>query len=229
MLLKHRAKRAINLKQYSYPNTPERISPLDLAPPNDRQYILRMLVKKPFGDFKIPSQLRWIEPAIKISAENQARMNIHQPFCHVTVRHGEVTSEKDDQWHVDGFSMNITHLPEQNYIWINKYPTEYMVRGFNIPDGFDPYVHNIHMLFQDLIEDADEVRTLDEKTLYCLDPYILHRRPAVPKEIKRTFLRISYCPIEIRDINNTQNPLIKRNYKRDGVNDFRNQLERFPV
>ena len=36
-------------------------------------------------------------------------------------------------------------------------------------------------------------------------------------------LRNSFTPIEINDFNNTQNPLIKREYTQDGV-EFRNKL-----
>ena len=220
-----RAKEALNLDQYSRVNSPERIGGLDLETPDDRQYILRMFIKEPFGDFEIPPELSWLVPVIKEAVEHQDSIGVRQPFCHVTVRHGEVTSEKDNEWHVDGFSMNVTHLPEQNYIWVNTHPTEYVERAFNIPDDFDPSRHNIHLLFQDMMGDED-VKTLDEETLYCLDPYVVHRRPQVPTGIERTFVRISFCPMEIKDVNNTQNPLMPR---RNGVEEFREELERYPI
>lgn len=167
-------------------------------------------------------------PLIYEVHRHQENIGIRQPFCHITVRHGEVTSKKDDEWHVDGFSMNVSHLPEQNYIWVNKYPTEYIERRFDIPEDFNPRKHNIHLFFQDVIED-EEIKTLDEETLYCLDPYIVHRRPEVPKGITRTFVRVSFCPMEIKDINNTQNPLLPREYERDGVETFRENLERYAL
>lgn len=229
MSIADRATNALNLDQYSEANGPDRLGQLDLNTPDDRQYVLRMLIKEPFGEFQIPNELEWLEPLVSRAYAHQLKMGVRQPFCHVTVRHGEVTSEKDDEWHVDGFSMNVTHLPEQNYAWVNRYPTEYMERGFDIPEDFDPQKHNIHLLFQDLMNGDEDVKTFDEETVYCFDPYVLHRRPEVPTGIERTFIRVSFTPMEIKDVNNTQNPLIPRDYDRDGVEEFRNQLERYDV
>ena len=56
-----------------------------------------------------------------------------------------------------------------------------------------------------------------------MDPYVPHRRPASTQGEMRCFVRVSFTPIEINDVNNAQNPLIPRNYTRDGV-EIRNQL-----
>lgn len=56
------------------------------------------------------------------------------------------------------------------------------------------------------------------------DPYIIHKRPTVPEGKVRTFVRVSHVPIEIPDVNNTQNPLMPKNYDRDGVKEFRDSL-----
>lgn len=229
MGIEDRARTALNLDQYSGINSPEKLGYLDLDTPENRQYILRMLVREPFGGFKVPDELLWLKPLIEAASNHQEQMGIRQPYCHITVRHGEVTSEKDDEWHVDGFSMNVTHLPEQNYAWVNRYPTEYLERSFDIPGDFDPQKHNIHLLLQDLLGGDENVKTFDEETAYCFDPYVLHRRPQVPTGIERTFVRVSFCPMEIEDVNNTQNPLLPRDYDRDGVEEFRNQLERYSV
>jgi len=57
---------------------------------------------------------------------------------------------------------------------------------------------------------------------YCLrcEPYVIHRRPPNTQGIHRTFVRISFTPIEIMDINNTENPAIQTNYTRDGIKDY---------
>lgn len=230
-MIKNRAREALNLDQYSEPNGPEKVSdPIDLDTPENRQYILRMLVREPFGDMQVPDHLGWIQPLLSRAQAHQRSMGIRQPFCHVTVRHGEVTSEKDDEWHVDGFSMNVTHLPEQNYAWVNCHPTQYVEEAINIPDDFNAHKHHIHKFFQDTLATREtNVKTFDEKCLYCFDPYVIHRRPTVPQGTERTFVRISFCPMEIRDVNNTQNPHIPREYERDGVKEFRENLERYPV
>lgn len=229
MSIKKRSKKALNLDQYSKKNKLDKIGPIDTKCPWDRQYILRMIVKEPFSNYQIPRKLTWISPFLEKAKRHQENIGVRQPFCHITVRHGKVTSKKDDEWHVDGFSMNVTHLPEQNYIWVNSHPTEYIERTFDIPKDFDPQKHNIHLLFQDLIDEDENIKTLEPEILYCIDPYIVHRRPEIPTGIERTFVRISFCPMEIKDVNNTQNPLMPRNYKRDGVEEFRESLERYPV
>lgn len=164
-MIKDRAKTALNLDQYAEPNGPERVGPVDAECPHDRQYVLRMLVREPFGGFEIPEELQWAEPLIAEAAHHQEQISVRQPFCHVTVRHGEVTSVKDDEWHVDGFSMNVTHLPEQNYAWVDNHPTEYVERGFDIPDDFDPRRHNIHLLIQDLMDGSEDVKTFDKEVI----------------------------------------------------------------
>jgi len=82
-------------------------------------------------------------------------MGIEHSFCYLTVRSGKVTSRTDDVWHVDGYSEKITHLPEQNYIWCDKFPTEYVEKAFKIPDDFNPKIHNIHLFLQEEIEKSN--------------------------------------------------------------------------
>jgi len=225
--IQERSKRIVNLEYYNSVNTPELVSEINVNPPAERQYILRMLVKRMFGEFQLPENLEWCRPLIESAEQRQKEMGINQPFCYVTIRSGQVTSMTDDEWHVDGFSMNITHIPEQNYIWVDKHTTECVSKSIKIPEDFDHAKHNIHYFLSDNITENDEVETLREKTLYCMDPYVIHRRPDIPTEINRCFVRISFTPIEIEDCNNTQNPLLETNYKRDGVKDFRGKLTRY--
>jgi hypothetical protein len=224
--IKNRVKKILNLKQFDKKNKAELISTRFLETPIERQYVLRMLVKKPFTEFLIPEELKWCEVLINEAYENQIKNNIRQPFCYLTIRSGIVSSTKDDEWHVDGFSMNVTHIPEQNYIWTNCFPTEVCYKKFKIPDDFNPFRHNIHLFFQDSIFQYDKIKVLKPNTLYCLDPYVVHRRPSISEGIQRTFVRVSFTPMEIDDINNTINPLLPTDYKRDGVA-YRNTLIRY--
>jgi len=58
-----------------------------------------------------------------------------------------------------------------------------------------------------------------------MDPYVVHRRPPISNGVVRTFVRISFTPIEIPDVNNTPNPLIPtQHYITDGVKSFREHL-----
>lgn len=227
MSIKERGLRAINLHDFNSENYPELVGPVNLDTPNERQYILRCLIKKSFCDLLLPTSLEWTKPLVELALYNQEKvLNIKQPFCYITVRHGIVDSETDDIWHVDGFSTSITHLPEQNYIWTDVEPTEYYVQAIDFPQDFDPAIHNIHSYINDYTK-PKEIKTLVEKTLYCMDPYVIHRRPPLTEGMQRTFIRISFTPIEIDDVNNTQNPLLPREYSRDGVKAFRNKLKNY--
>ena len=226
--IKDRSRSAVNLAQYNNLNNYDKLSKLKLEPPVDEQFILRMLIKRPFGEFKLPNELKWVHQMLMHAcAHQQYELNIHQPFCYITIRHGIVNTTTDDEWHVDGFSMNITHLPEQNYIWCNNNPTQVAIKPFNIPYDFNHREHNLQLFLQDNIDNNSDVSSLDTETIYCLDPYIAHRRPVITESIHRTFIRISFTPIEIEDVNNTLNPLLETNYIRDGVKEFRNKLERY--
>lgn len=220
---------AINLKQFNNKNYAEFIEEIKIIPPDSRQYILRMLIKKPFQSFKIPETIEWTKPLIDKAFRTQESVGIRQPYCYITIRSGLVESVNDDAWHVDGFSTNITHLPEQNYCWSNIYPTEFVVTPIKFPVDFLPMKHNIHLYIQDYLDDNNhQIITPDINTLVCFDPYVIHRRPHIPFGIKRTFVRISFTPIEIIDDSNTQNSLIPTSaYGREGVRDFRDGLKRY--
>lgn len=226
--MENRAFTILNLKQYSEINLPQQLGRVSLSFPEERQYILRMFIKDMFGEWQIPEEIYWISPMLKLAVDNQKRMGIRQPFVYVTIRNGIVDSKTDDDWHVDGFSLGITHLPEQNYIWSNDYPTEYVEKAFDFPEDFDGNVHNIHSFFQKRIK-PEEVMRMQSKVVYGLDPYVVHRRPAEATGKNRCFVRISFTPIEIRDKNNSYNPLIPTAYKRDGIVEKRNLLIDYDV
>lgn len=228
-----RATRILNLQQYDHQNKEEFVTYIDdLQAPNARQYVLRMLISRPFLGFRVPDEYMWTYPLIEKAYEYQIQNGIRQPFCYLTIRHGLVDSQNDATWHVDGFSMNVTHIPEQNYIWVNKSPTQVIHKSLPFPADFNPFIHNIHSYIQDSIDESDpktaeSIVTLKENSLYVLDPYIIHRRPPNTDNMQRTLVRISFTPIEIEDCNNTPNPLIPTNYMRDGVKAFRDTLIRY--
>jgi hypothetical protein len=103
MLESNRIKTAINLKQFNQLNEPLEVGSLDLTTPENRQYILRMLIKRPFEELAIPDYLLWTKPLIDLAFINQEKLGVRHPFCYITVRHGFVTTKTDDSWHVDGF------------------------------------------------------------------------------------------------------------------------------
>lgn len=229
MKIKKRAKKIINLKQFNNKNKPEKLKKIEVCCPYQEQYILRMLIKKQNEDFKIPKELEWLKQLLEESIKYQKeKIKINHSFCYITVRHGFVKSKDDDVFHSDGFTTKTNIIPEQNYVWSNVESTEYVIQKIKFPKDFNPLKHNIHFYFQKIIKEKN-IKKMKEKTLYCIDPYVIHRRPKLENNIQRTFVRITFAPIEIIDINNTLNPLIETNYKRDGLKDFRDHLIRYSL
>lgn len=201
------------------------------TPPEDEQMVLRMMVRSPqtFG-FKIPNELAWLNGYIRFCNKIHGQMaGKFSPFVYVTVRHGRMQSNRyrDDVWHVDGFSMRMPHVPEHNFIWASEEGTETLEQEVKLPANFDPMRHNIHQYFQD-VADEKNMRVLQEKTIYAIDPYVIHRRPTVTTGIQRTFIRVSFLPVEIEDNTCMVNPLIGRIFPYNRT-DIREELLRYPV
>jgi len=225
-----RALRAVNLKEFPTECYPEVVSSLELSIPKEETYILRMLIKRPFHSISLPKELHWVLPLVNKSLEYQQNtIMVEQPFCHLTIRSGIVKSTGDDQWHTDGFSMQITHLPEQNYLWCDSNPTEFAIAPINIPEDFSALQHNLHLFIDDTLKTKNyQFLTALPKTIYCFDPYVIHRRPPLTQGQQRTFIRVSFTPIEIMDDSNTPNPCLPTMlHNREGVKDFRDGLKRY--
>jgi hypothetical protein len=206
-------------------------APIDMGPsdpwvPVDEQMILRMLIKHPETGFRIPDELLWLDETIHWLTGIQRQQQVENNFIYVTVRHGVVSSVDDDVWHVDGFSMRVPHVPEQNYIWTDSNPTEILNQEISLPDDFDPMKQNVHQYFQDVAREENTF-TLRAGRIYGIDPYVIHRRPKLPAGTRRTFFRISFVPVEIEDDTNTPNPLLEtRSYGRIGT-EIRKSLSRY--
>ena len=140
---KLRAQRNLNLKDFEEISLPIEIKNIKAAEPNiPYQYILRMMIREK-ETFHIPEELMWLKETILQCDENQKANNFKNSFVYVTVRHGEVSSITDDDWHVDGFSMRIPNVPEQNYFYANCFATEYQEKAFPMPKDFCPLTHNM--------------------------------------------------------------------------------------
>lgn len=221
-----RAHQLVGLAGFRNTGLPIATGNMELNCPLGEQYILRMAIRVDGGEFTIPSELEWIREALKASIENQKALGVDHPFCYVTVRHGLVKSQTDDEWHVDGFSTKVPHLPEQNYVWTNHTGTECADLAVDFPTDFNPLRHNVNHYLSRFVS-PESVIALTPGVLYAMDPYMLHRRPPQTASQVRMFFRISHVPIEINDINNTLNPLLPRAYDADGVG-YRNRLISYP-
>lgn len=227
-----RASSVIHLNNFYSSNIgPEEVGAVRLNCPHKRQYVLRMLLNEPHGELKIPEELLWTKNALEMAIKYQKNnVRIAHSHCYITVRHGLVDSVADDEWHVDGFSTKINHIPEQNYVWSNVSPTEYIKdQPIFFPIDFNPLKHNVHKYIQARVIFNDKMHTCESETMYCMDPYVIHRRPPVTEGMLRTFIRISFTPIPIMDHNNTKNPLLSDQWQvfsRDGVS-IREQLKNY--
>lgn len=220
-----RARRNVNLYEFEKVCIPVEYGTRNFEVPFERQYILRMMIRNPESNgFQIPTELDWLKTFIFEVDEFQKHHKLLNQFVYVTVRHGIVSTQADGTWHVDGFSMKTTHVPEQDYVWSSDNPTEWLDQTFNFPNEFNALKHNVHWYFDDNIK-QENVKTIKEKMVYLIDPYFIHRRPASAFGTKRTFVRVSFVPIEIEDGRCQQNPCLPiKTYKND---DIRSRLIRF--
>ncbi len=226
-----RTKDDLNLRYYGYVNPkPEYISKVYLSLPKEEQHILRMLISIDCGQtIFLPEEFDCYRRIICDAYKHQSLIGSSNPFVYLTIRHGIVKSVTDDLWHVDGFSLRIPHRPEQNYVWCDHSPTEFWDENISIPQDFDGKKHNLNYFFQDSIGNSTEhIKTIEPQSIYCFDPYVIHRRPKLEK-VQRTFIRVSFTPIPIIDKNNTENPIFGFNFKteRDGIVGFRDLLKRY--
>jgi hypothetical protein len=242
--ISNRARHVLNLEQYAEINLPEDVKYVPINVPTEPQYVLRVMINRPLDPFntvleRVPEDLQWTKNLIQESLEYQLNIvKMRHAFMYLTVRNGPVVSTTDDEWHVDGFSMRISHLPEQNYVWVKGETTECCSVCCQFPSDFDPLKHNIQTFFQDKfnpIEKKDKlpIRRIKSETITAMDPYITHRRPSITNPSKpRTFVRVSFVPIQIQDKNNTLNPLLHEKDQIstiDGVVDFRDKLLRYKI
>jgi hypothetical protein len=211
--------------------------PVDAATPftvqlTGPQMILRMLVKPRYGHWLVPHALSWLYHCLRDLAHIDRDMTGIQSdhnWVYVTVRHGPVISQTDDEWHFDGFSMRSDEIPDRSYIWASHCPTQYKIGSLDIPSDFDPLRHNLFTYAARQLA-AAPIQTIEARSWYMLNPFCLHRRPPNPPAGTRTFIRVSFGETEIRDANNTPNPLLYTpTYGRDPVKSFRNQLIDYPT
>lgn len=219
-------KKLKEISDYQFLDSPE---PVDysssIIPSDTKMYVLRMLVRPKYGDFKIPDTLAFLTDTIhSLSDYDRARTGIHDSWCYVTIRHGAVLSQTDDDFHFDGSSFRIDIIPERNYIWANHTPTEYKRGILNFPSDFDPIKHNLFQFAEHQLRDSP-IEQCNAFSWYLLSPFCLHRRQRMLADTRRTFYRICFSDIEGRDINNTHNPLLSTPfYGRNPVKSFRNKL-----
>lgn len=219
-----RAREDFNQEAYMYPAPPVHMGTREIDMPEEDLYLLRFLIKQPGSDFTIPQKIQFLQGIIEECARYQMAHfpDYEDRFVYLTVRSGELKSVNEDQFHVDGFQgISVPrHIPEQNYIWANCYPTLMALQPYFM-EQLDPALHNMHDYFHEKTS-MDNVYAGRDRGLYIIDPYHVHARPMIPDGTLRSFFRLCFSPAEIRDDTNTVNEHLPRGpYNRE---DIRNHL-----
>lgn len=146
----------------------------------------------------------------------QREKSVVHHFWYLTVRIG-MENSRSEAWHADGFSLRIPHVPEWNYVWSSKIPTEFWMGSVKFPDDFDAKIFNVHKYIGSQIDAGITSSELSkEKCVYLIDPYVVHRKQIFDQSLvgceDRVFVRLSNVPIEIEDDNHTANPEMERKY-----------------
>lgn len=196
---------------YQFPAPPLYLGRYPLTPQDD--YVLRLPIKAAgSSDILLPKRLEWITPilALALAYQREHFPDILGRWCYVTVRSGVVQSNRDDELHVDGFQMGTDavprHIPEQSYLWANVEPAIFSMQAYDLL-GVNPRLHNVHSFFQRVTRDASLMSGVNEG-LYVIDPYHVHKRPTLAAGRRRSMVRITFSPVEIKDDTNTHNPFL---------------------
>jgi len=208
-------------------DVPEPISStfFDPTPPCDEQYILRLLLRPKYGSWVIPKDLFWLKGFLTYLTDLDAKdTGIVKSWCYLTIRHGPIQTYADTEWHFDGASFRTSVIPERNYVWMDKSPFQYKLGNLSFPEDFDPTRHCMFSFAESALSDSP-ILEAKERLWYRLTPFCFHRRNP-QAESPRTFIRISFMDIEIRDENNTPNPLLATPaWGRYPALNFRSKLE----
>lgn len=228
-----------DLERYQYPRPPidlghSRLSleALGLETVN----VLRMPIKYPDTEFRLPVEIKPFWTLIERVAEYEAGFNERwaECFVHITVDRRRVKAETTHRYpgfHGDGvqgakFSQK-TYTPiEHSYILTSAPPTEFCLQPFffqHLNDGR----HNIFHEMEVQMRDSNIFGTLPWH-LYLLDPYMVHRTPPIVEDVDRIFVRITFAYSELMNPHNTNNPLFKEQ-KYTERHDIRKFLTLYPA
>lgn len=131
---------------------------------------------------RLPKNSEWCYPLIKAAIQKEGGFNLGD-YVYLTVKHLYVTPSNMGNrpgWHSDGFGTD-----DINYIWCDKYPTEFCIQDFNITEDCETSLKEMESQAKE-----ENIKIYSENTLLRLDKYNIHRTPLVG-EGYRTFVKIS--------------------------------------
>ncbi len=225
------SKNMFSQEKYKYPYLPLYLGQYEIENvENIDVNVLRLLIR--LNDEKaplhIPAELMDLEDFLldNINYHRQHYSENKNAFIYLTVRicdYENIYYDNSKTWHIDGFqgSKIKRHIVEQNVIWSNKCPTEFLLQPM-FCEGLNPSRHDINDFFDRNAKEEFRFKSL-ENGLYFMNPYNIHRVNSEKFEGKRVFIRLNFSPVEISDKTNTVNPMLKREViKSRDVRDFLN-------
>lgn len=236
----HSMFKPFNINQYIYPRPPIDMglvmdAGIDLNPMEPIN-VLRMPVKFPGSNYRLPIELAELGPLLERVAEYESFINKNHDycFCHMTYDLSTIKAGEHHRFpgfHGDGIQgtkltpkVNVEH----SYILTSSPPTEFCLQPFFLKH-LDEAKHNYFLEFDKQAKKTNLYGTIPNH-LYLIDPYMVHRTPKIKRDVTRLFLRITYAFTELQHPKNTNNPLFEGQeyYKRI---DIRNNLmpNEFPV
>jgi hypothetical protein len=201
-----------SLKQYLYPRPPIDMGLVNGYDTNEVN-VLRMPLKFPGTNYRVPQDLKPLYEMIKRAAEYETWINPDhdKAFCHITVDHSTVPAGQYHRYpgfHGDGVQgtkitpkINVEH----SYILTNNPCTEFCLQPFFL-QHLDEAKHNFFLEMDRQAKDVNIYRTLPFH-MYLIDPYMVHRSPKMVQDTTRIFIRITYTFSELQHPKNTVNPL----------------------
>lgn len=169
-----------------YGSPPERMGFYDLKP-KEMLFWLYCPISLPGSEQMIvPGNLRHFRPLLDAVTDDIGWSKAFDSYLYITAKTLWVTTKNLAQrpgWHSDGFGTD-----DLNYIWCDKWPTEFICPNelFELSeDCEESYVQMNHHA------QTETVYTYGENELLKLTPAVIHRAPTCPLEGFRSFVKIS--------------------------------------
>ncbi len=177
------------------------------------QNVLRMPIKFPGTEYRIPVELASLIPLIERVSDYESFLNPdhEKVFAHITFDKSSVLPDEHHRFpgfHGDGFQgtkLTPKIVVEHSYIMTTSPPTEFCLQPFFV-NHLDDAKHNIFMEFDKQAKENNIYKSIPNH-LYLIDPYMVHRTPLIKEKVERLFIRITFSFSELEHPKNTVNPL----------------------
>lgn len=189
--------------------TPPQIIGTYKLPVNEMMFYMYLPICMPLGsqsEWNVPKRLLVFLPLINAVRKNLSVDYLTGKYVYITAKHLFVTPENMGNrpgWHSDGFGTE-----DLNYIWMDKYPTEFCVQDFDLSTDCDISMQQMHEHAK-----PENIKTYGENVLLKLDQYQIHRVPITKEAGMRTFVKISVSKEQYNLKGNSHNYLFHYNWK----------------